>query len=410
MSMFNQKENSAIVIGGGIAGCSSAYALALRGWKVTLIERERQLALGASGNPSAILYARLTGSQTTLNDLTSASFKHGLDLLDNLKLSSDDYQACGVLQLSFNARELNRHQTLISKNSIRDDNEYIAQYLTQTEASEVAGISLNYGGLYIKNAGWVNPKAYCHTLVSHPNINICYSSHAINLSFAEKQWQVTDAKKIIAQASTVIIANASDAKQFSQAQHLALTSVRGQITLLPSSIAMHALKTIVCADSYICPANAGLHNIGTTFSPNDDNPNCRIEDHIKNLSGLSKISAELPQPNCSYNSLQGRVAWRSQTPDYLPLAGQLLDAQQLVSNPPRYNAKPASLPWLHGLYVNAGHGSKGLLTAPYCAELIAAHITNQQVPDTNSLFGALNPNRFLLRQMGLKKLAKIALM
>lgn len=408
--MLSQKENSAIVIGGGIAGCSSAYALAQRGWQVTLIEREPQLASGASGNPSAILYARLTGSQTTLNDLASASFKHSLDLLANLKLSSDDYQACGVLQLSFNARELNRHQTLISKNSIRDDNEDIAQYLTQAEASEVASISLNYGGLYIKNAGWVNPKAYCHTLVNHPNINVCYSTNALNLNLIDKQWQVTDARKIIAQASTVIIANASNAKQFSQAQHLALTSVRGQITLLPSSDATHALKTIVCADSYICPANAGLHNIGTTFSPNDDNPNCRIEDHIKNLSGLSKISAELTQLNSNYHSLQGRVAWRSQTPDYLPLAGQLLDAQQLALNPPRYNAQPDSLPWLPGLYVNVGHGSKGLLSAPYCAELIAAHITNQQMSDANNLCGALNPNRFLLRQMGLKQLAKIALM
>ena len=66
--------NNAIVIGGGIAGCSSAYALAQRGWHVTLIEQAATLAAGASGNPLAVLYARLTGSASSLNALSLASF------------------------------------------------------------------------------------------------------------------------------------------------------------------------------------------------------------------------------------------------------------------------------------------------------------------------------------------------
>ena len=405
----NASANSAVVIGGGIAGCSSAYALAQRGWQVTLIEREAQLASGASGNPSAVLYARLTGSPNTLNELASASFKHSVNLLKKLTLADADYQACGVLQLSFNARELKRHLALTSENS-HQDNEGIAEYLNQAEASKVAGINLNYGGLYIKNAGWINPKAYCQALVKHPNIHICYSSNVLDLNFIDKQWLVTDVNRIIAEATVVIIANANDAKQFSQIQHLALTPVRGQITLLPSTTVTSSVKTVVCADSYICPTIAGLHNIGTTFSANDDNPNLRLEDHIKNLSGLAKISPDLTRLDSNCNSLQGRVAWRSQTPDYLPLAGQLLDAQELAIHPPRYNANPASLPWLNGLYINAGHGSKGLITAPYCAELLATYITEQPNIDSKDLLSALSPNRFLLRQMGLKHLANSALM
>ena len=102
---------------------------------------------------------------------------------------------------------------------------------------------------------------------------------------------------------------------------------------------------------------------------------------------------------------QGRIAWRCQTLDYMPLAGQLLDEQAIRAKPPRYNANPADLPWLEGLYVNAGHGSKGLITAPICGELIASLITNRDLPIDLKLTSKLNPSRFLLRELGLKQLA-----
>jgi tRNA 5-methylaminomethyl-2-thiouridine biosynthesis bifunctional protein len=89
----------------------------------------------------------------------------------------------------------------------------------------------------------------------------------------------------------------------------------------------------------------------------------------------------------------------------MPLAGQLLDEQAIRAKPPRYNANPADLPWLEGLYVNAGHGSKGLITAPICGELIASLITNRDLPIDLKLTSKLNPSRFLLRELGLKQLA-----
>ena len=56
--LLQQTEFQAIVIGGGISGCSSAYALAKRGMQVTLIERNAEIANAASGNPLAMLYPR----------------------------------------------------------------------------------------------------------------------------------------------------------------------------------------------------------------------------------------------------------------------------------------------------------------------------------------------------------------
>jgi tRNA 5-methylaminomethyl-2-thiouridine biosynthesis bifunctional protein len=89
----------------------------------------------------------------------------------------------------------------------------------------------------------------------------------------------------------------------------------------------------------------------------------------------------------------------------MPLAGQLLDKTEVRAKPPRYNAKPNNLPWLTGLYVNTGHGSKGMITAPLCAELIACLASNSALPLDTKLASKLNPSRFLLRELSLKQLA-----
>ena len=88
------------------------------------------------------------------------------------------------------------------------------------------------------------------------------------------------------------------------------------------------------------------------------------------------------------------------------MAGPVLDHAALAAQPPRHNADPAQLPWLPGLYVNTGHGSKGLINAPFCAELLASAIAGEPLPADIKLLAALDPNRFLLRKFGLKKLVQ----
>ncbi|MGK0249680.1 MAG: tRNA 5-methylaminomethyl-2-thiouridine biosynthesis bifunctional protein, partial [Oleispira sp.] len=52
-----------------------------------------------------------------------------------------------------------------------------------------------------------------------------------------------------------------------------------------------------------------------------------------------------------------------------------------------------------GLYLNIGHGSRGLTSAPLCAELIAAYICEENFPLAKDHGEALLPARFLIREM-----------
>jgi tRNA 5-methylaminomethyl-2-thiouridine biosynthesis bifunctional protein len=52
-----------------------------------------------------------------------------------------------------------------------------------------------------------------------------------------------------------------------------------------------------------------------------------------------------------------------------------------------------------GLYLNIGHGSRGLTSAPLCAELVAAYICNENFPLAKDHAEALLPGRFYIREM-----------
>ena len=387
---------SSIIIGGGIAGCSSAFALAKRGIEVMLIERHEKLALEASGNPLAMLYPKLSTKPSIQSRLALQGFEFTLNLLQNLPTSHQFFDACGQIQLAFNTRE-QANQAAISTSSKW-------QLLSAVEASEMAGIALKMGGLYLPQAGWVKPAALCEALCSSALISRKTITQALKIEKVANDWRVFDAQHNRFDADIVVICNANDIKQFQQCSSIKITSVRGQVNFFEANELSKNVSTIICSDHSLSPAVDGTHSIGTSYAPNDTNPEISNADTRENLNALRAIAPEIYQ-NIDQNFVQGRVAWRSATTDYMPLAGQLLDDEKLRAKLPRYNANPADLPWLQGLYVNAGHGSKGMITAPLCGELIACLASNNALPMAAILASKLNPSRFLLKELGLKQLA-----
>nr|WP_294840867.1 FAD-dependent 5-carboxymethylaminomethyl-2-thiouridine(34) oxidoreductase MnmC [uncultured Methylotenera sp.] len=400
--------NTAIVIGGGIAGCSSAYALAQRGIQVTLVERQAQIANAASGNPFAMLYPRLSGDDSS-SQFALASYLYSLAFYQSLQLPVADFSACGMLQLGFNARELARIQKVATQNYPAS----ILKYVSQHEASEIAGISLTHEALYFPSAGWLQPQHLCQHLTQHPNISVLHSQSVSSFSKQAHSFEVYNHDQLLATAPVLIIANANDAQQLLAKLPLQSKAVRGQVSVLEPSTSSRRINTILCSDGYLSPAAGSqpIHCLGASFAnvetpstaPQDLTP--KAQDHIDNLLKLSNISTLL------YNDLQanmigGRVSYRCTTSDYWPLVGELIDGDALKAKPVRPSAPSTALPWIPGLYINAAHGSKGFTSAPLCAEVLACMITQQALPISDELASLLNPNRFLLREMGLKQLAK----
>lgn len=393
----------AVIIGAGIAGCSTAYALAQRGMSITLIERNSEIANEASGNPLAMLYPRLSRDDAA-SEFALAGYLYSLRLYNSLALEPNDFDVCGLLQLGFNARELARIQKVAAQHYPT----HIVKPLSAKEASAVAGINITHDALYFPEAAWVNPRALCQRLITHKNITLITLTNVNKILKNNDLFEIFNDNKLITNADIVVLANAHAAQQLlanNAGNAIQLSTVRGQISVLNSTAESIKLQSIVCSDGYLSPTLNQQHCLGATFTPDNDSPEVTDTDHHANLVKLALISPALAQ-NLQSSIKGGRVSMRCTTSDYFPLAGELLDSLALHSAPPRPNAKASSLSWSKGLYINVGHGSKGFSTAPICAELLASAICKDALPITPALAAHLNPNRFLLRTLGLKRLAQ----
>lgn len=401
----NAKDKHAIVIGGGLAGCHSARALAERGWKVTLVERHAHLAQEGSGNPQGALYAKLSPL-----DEAQAAFN-----LASLQFAFDSYrphwqyigEQCGVLQLAHKPSEKELHHLLREKFTYADQ---VVKFVSAEQASELAGIPLNQDGLFFPQAGWINPRKLCAHLVKHANISVEFNQPIQQLHHEDCTWVVTTEKGAELQAPVVIIASAKDALQFEQANHLPVKTIRGQVTYIPeqhlslsNSASPPFLKTVVCAEGYISPAQDGVFCTGATFNLKDSTTETRILDHKTNLDNL-RTHIPVLDVNVEPETLSGRVAFRCSLPDYLPCVGPLPIVDRIIEDfsPLRKNARAgitASGSYFPGLYINIGQGSRGLAYTPLCAELLAALINNEPCPLSRDLVNALHPARFLIRDL-----------
>jgi tRNA 5-methylaminomethyl-2-thiouridine biosynthesis bifunctional protein len=397
-----QGARQALVVGGGLAGCATAASLAARGWQVTLLERHGQLAEEASGNPQGVLYLKLSAHGTALSQLVVAGFGYTRRQLERLQ-DSQAWSACGVLQLAFDAKEAERQQRL--SGAFPAD---LLRVVDKAEASALAGLPLDQGGLWFAEAGWVHPPALCRLLASHPDIRVLPHHEALELRRIDGQWQAMQGERLLAAAPVAVLCTASEVGQFAASAHIRLKRIRGQISRLPATDASQALNTVLCAEGYVAPARGGEHTLGASFNFQRQDLELSAEEHADNLDMLRQISPALGEAlhidQLDPADLAGRAAFRSTSADYLPLVGPLVDATAFRSayaglgkDASRRIDTPA--PWLEGLYLNCGHGSRGLISAPLCGELIAAWLDDEPLPLPRPVAEACHPSRFLLREL-----------
>ncbi len=387
-------SRDAIVIGGGISGAAMAHTLVSRGWRVTLLERHKHLAAEASGNLTGVVMPRLSAEMDYSCQFFINAFLYTVSWLDSLKRTSVEgipWFKTGVLALG-GEKKLDR-QCLPGT---------VVRRVKAAEARALCGISLEQGGLYYPNAGYLDPVALIHHLMApQAKLTLECGVNVQRLAHASGQWSVyTDDGREL-RGSSVVLANGFDAMHLLGADYLKLSRIRGQLSYVAEGALTEAVSKPVCGKGYIIPAYKHRYCLGATYDENDMSEALRCEDHAMNLASIVPGLFAGMRPE---QVNEGRVAWRATTRDYLPILGPALDygfyGRQYLDI---HHGRPARhyplAKYLPGLWLLTGMGSRGLTSAPYSAELLADLMENKPLVLAKSIRDALHPARFLIRQL-----------
>ena len=364
-------DRRAMVIGGGIAGCLVAERLAARGWRIDLIERRDGLARETSGNPAGVLQPVPSADGNRLSRLTLAGFHYALRRLQ--EFSSDPkliWQQCGVLRLARDDKQIERQRRIAESGLLPPE---VLRWVDVEEASQLAGWRVPAPGWWFPQGGWVHPPALCDAVlrVAGNAVRLHTQREAADLVRVGNAWRAIDASgNVIAEAPVAILANGHLARRFAVSSALPLRPVRGQITCIPAEPG-RAIKTVVSREGYVTPATSfGVHVVGATYEEGSTDDLAREEDHRANLERLKHL---LPDFAATVDTARvgGRAGIRTVGPDRLPLVG--------------------AIPGAENLFGLLGLGSRGLVYAPLCAELLACAIEDEPLPVERDLAAGLAP-------------------
>lgn len=399
LPLTQTSEKSALIIGAGLAGSSTAYSLARRGWQITVIDADDRPASAASGNSELALRCRLFNSHSAEAEFFLQAFLFSRRQFAQIQSETDlTWNPCGVLQLD---------AAMNKKNPLREDalqSLYADQVVCSLDselASSKAGLTVSGDALLYPSGGSMNSAALCAYYLSHGNIDCLLNSEVTALERVGRKWvaETRDGRSL--QADVAVIANSSGATRYSQCAELPTHSLRGQTTKIASSEKSEEISCIVSGERTIFPVQNGGHLLSASY---DSSQNLEVSP-ADNQHNLSAAAANFIDSDVLSKEIVGsRVSLRCNSPDRRPIVGLLPDMKVMRSmysglsrNARAQYDTPGS--YLPDIYVNIAHGSNGLASCPLSAEYLASMIAAENLPISRDMANLLNPVRFLIQDL-----------
>ena len=444
------------VVGAGLAGAAVARALAAQGLAVQVFDRRDGPARETSGNPGGLFHGIVHGHDGPhARWLRSAALRAEQVLRPLVDGGLVDGAVAGLLR-GEQTQDLSAMQAQLDRLCLPPD------YL-QVRPAALPGGSAAW---FYPGGGWVAPAALCAHWLAAPGITTHFGTGVQALLPQGTGWllQGTDGQPL-ATVDAVVLCNAADTGRLLARANVAtaaaershetatastnasasastsanasastnsidqhLHAVRGQITWLPPDTpSLPDLPLPVAASGYALRLADGRLLCGASAQhdlPGSTDATLRDADHAHNLATLRRLTDWTGAPGPG--PLAGRVGWRQQSDDRLPLLGPVpaqwvghrgpLDGgppagptphaaeaacaaphPRAASNSHRHLDQARQVPRQPGLYVFIALGSRGITHAALGGEVLAAWITGDPVPAPASLLDALDPARFIAR-------------
>ena len=429
------KPQHVSIIGGGIASACAAYALTKQGIKVTLYCKDSSLAQGASSNAIGALYPLLHQQEDDISLFYQQAFWRAKALYTEVSQQGFDFPHswCGLLEIAYK-ESLEKRQEKFAKLATWPAT--LIHKINAKQASKIANITLNNGGLFMPNAGWISPPLLVKQMINAAKatgkltvktnvlVNKIEQVQAIeeqtsnDITKKEKNhWRLLTNKGDF-YARVLVVCGGAEVINIDFIKQLPFTSVQGQITSMKTNSKINALSTVICHKGYLTPSSStsqhqGIHCIGATFKKNNTSTIATKADDEFNLNMLSSCLPELAKKiNWTEQDISASKArLRCMTPDHIPMVGAMPDIQKHIKTYPhlakdknwKYNQ---AAPVINNLYVMMGFGARGLCSAPLAADILTADLCGTPYPVNKEMLFNLSPNRSVIRDIIRRKYNK----
>jgi tRNA 5-methylaminomethyl-2-thiouridine biosynthesis bifunctional protein len=404
----------ALVVGAGLAGCAAAHALALQGVHCTVLDRHREPAQAASGNPAGLMHGTFNapdGVHARWHRAAALAMQRAATPWLAQQSMPGALQGFLRLEPRLSVQAVQAMQVQLAAVGLPAG--YV-RWMDVEEARAASGLPVPSGGWWFGGGGWLAPQALCDAWLRSPDeaVQFAGGAHVAALRRESQGWCALDAHgRELARAPVVVLAGAADVAPLLGGLGITappLLRTRGQVTELPAGLpGVGAARVPVSGDGYVLTLADGRHLLGASSQPGDEDSQLRAADHVQHLAAAARLglldAAAHDRLHAQAATLAGRVGWRAVTPDRLPVIGPPVDADawaRLRARGQRADA-PRHLPRHHddtlGLYLLTGLGSRGLTTAWLSAQVLAAWITGAPCPVEADLRDATDAARFALR-------------
>ncbi|MDX3906827.1 MAG: FAD-dependent 5-carboxymethylaminomethyl-2-thiouridine(34) oxidoreductase MnmC [Pigmentiphaga sp.] len=360
-------ERHAVVLGAGIAGAGVAHALALRGWRVTVLDAAWGAPAAAPGHLAAALTPLLAKDDSPRARLSRAGALRAASRWAPW-MDGDVVARCGTVQQAKSDAAVDDMHAMLQVLGFPGD---WVRAVTRDEASALAGCATARGGVFFPGGLRVRPRKLCAALLASPAITV-RAALAARLGSRPADvpggrcWQVMgQTGEVLTEAEVVVVATASDAPRLlaasgfparSPARFFEQKAIAGQITLLPAPLAGEP-RCVVAGDGYVLPPVDGWCVAGSTYVHDAAQAMPTAEGHAVNLGKVARLlpgfAPSLPDPA----GLTGWAGWRAVLPGRLPVI--------------------AELPGAAGLWVASGYASRGLSWSALAGDSIGASLEGE---------------------------------
>lgn len=352
------------IIGSGVAGASTAYALTKMGAEVSIIEAELEGKATAAG--AGIIQPWSSAVDGPFYDLYAAGAAYYSTLVEQLAddgVQDIDYRIAGSLVVNANEKILDDAEQRVRRRTEHVTDAGTISRLTPAEAQAIfPPLANGMSGLHISGGARVDGRTLRHGLLTAAEANGAtriVGRARLEVGGADRPPRLTvGPAEIIADAIVVAAGVWTNHVLAPVGRSVGISPQRGQITHLrveadtsnwPSVLPLNDHYLVAFDDSRIVVG--ATREAGTGFDPR-----VTAEGQRQVLDAALSVAPGLAEATF----IETRVGLRPIAEGTLPQLGPVAG--------------------ISGLFVNAGFGAAGLTMGPYAGQLLAAQIMGKAAP------------------------------